>query len=518
MDRSAQSSKPFLGRSGWLAYGALNIVVAIVFLLGAAIGGGSLAEFPYVVLLFAICASPLPFIRRLNDAYALLGVVMAINFISFGLADAVGMLSAPTVVRSDKSLIDAGEAVLLVGLLMQLLGGHVGIRLAARSGPPGATKDWSRSFLVPLGLLLWTAGCAATLYQSLVVQPTNTSEAVMAGFTKLGVWKTSILILMENYAGPLGLVVLSYWWSKWAQRSGTLLMLTVIVAQFAVGWVVDTKETALNAPIVMLLTRFVVTGRVPTRWLVCSVLGVILVFPVLTAKRIIMTEGLGLTRVQALEHMGEIIERAIAERNLARSSNKYEQKAGSFLERLSDKAAVETFAEHVGKDHPYLLGAPFVQMLYAFAPRIIWSDKPGENSAQLFNRDFHLSADRDTFISPTHLGELYWNFGYPGVVFGMGVIGILLGYLFARFDPSLGTSISGVLVLIVTLYELAVRRGGQIELEYVVWMRTMVLLGLLHLAFARRVAPADEAARGELGLPMPARGVQEPVPFPNLLR
>jgi hypothetical protein len=371
---------------------------------------------------------------------------------------------------------------------------------------------------VPVGLLLWTAGCAATLYQSLVVQPTNTSEAVIAGFAKLGLWNTSLLILMENYAGPLGLVVLSYWWSKWAQRSGTLLMLTIVVAQFAVGWVVDTKETALNAPFVMLLTRFVVTGRVPTRWLVCSVLGAMLVFPVLAAKRVIMTEGLGLTRVQALEHMGEIIERAIEERNLARSSNKYEQKAGSFLERLNDKAAVETFAEHVGKDHPYLMGKPFVQMLYAFAPRIIWSDKPGENSAQLFNREFHLSADRDTFISPTHLGELYWNFGYPGVVFGMGVIGMLLGYVFARFDPSRGTSITGVLVLIVTLYELALRHEGQIELEYVVWMRTMVLLGLLHLAFARRVAPTDEVARGKLALPMPARDGREPVLFPNLLR
>jgi hypothetical protein len=518
MDRSAQSPTTFLARSGWPVYCALNVAVALVLLIGAGIGGGSLLELPYVMLLFAICSSPLPFIKRLNDAYALLGVVMAINFISFGLADAVGMLSAPKFVRPDSSLVDAGEAILLIGLLMQVLGGHVGIRLAARRGATEVAKDWPRSFLVPIGLLLWTAGCVATLYQSLVVQPTNTSEAVVAGFTKLGVWKTSILILMENYAGPLGLVVLSYWWSKWAQRSGTLLMLTIILVQFAVGWVVDTKETALNAPVVMLLTRFVVAGRVPTRWLVCSVLGAMLVFPVLTAKRIIMTEGLGLTRVQALEHMGEIIERAIAERNLARTSNKYEQKAGSFLERLTDKAAVETFAEHVGKDHPYLMGAPFIQILYAFAPRIIWSDKPGENSAQLFNRDFHLSADRDTFISPTHLGELYWNFGYPGVIFGMGMIGMLLGYVFARFDPSRGSSVTGVLVLIVTLYELAVRRGGQIELEYVVWMRTMALLGLLHLVFARRGAPGHQAARVGIGLPMTASNVAEPLPFPNLLR
>jgi hypothetical protein len=512
------STNPVFGQSGWLVYGALNLAVLVAIIAGASVGGGSLAELPYVMLMFAICASPLLFIARFNDAFALLGVVMAVNFISFALGDAVAMLSPPKVVRSGDSLMEAGEVVLVAGMLMQLLGGHAGIRLRLALGRSGNPKDWPRSLLIPLGLMLWTGSCAATLYHSLVVQPENTGQAVLSGFAKLGVWKTSVLILFENYAGPLGLVVLSYWWSKWGKRGGNALMLAIIFAQFAVGWVVDTKETAVNAPVVMLLTRFVVTGRVPVRWLICSFLGIMLVFPVLTAKRVIMTEGLGLSRVEALAHMGELIERAIEERDLVRTSNKYDQKAGTFLGRLTDKSAVETFVDHIGKDKPYKLGSTLQPMLYVFIPRIIWSNKPGENAALLFNREFNISADRDTYISPTHIGELYWNFGFIGVAVGMALIGLLLGYVFARFDPSRRTSITGVLVLIVTLYELAVRRGGQIEAEYVVWLRTMALLGLLHLAFARAAASSAAPADASTVLPLADGGMGHSVRFPNLLR
>jgi hypothetical protein len=96
----------------------------------------------------------------------------------------------------------------------------------------------------------------------------------------------------------------------------------------------------------------------------------------------------------------------------------------------------------------------------------------------------------------------------------MLLIGILLGVICGRFDPSLHSSITGVLVLIVTFYELVARRGGQIEIEYAVWIRTLLLIGLLHLAFARQRgvrmlggSPASPEPTGNLSLR-----------FPNLLR
>ena len=481
--------KSFLEKSGWLVYVALNLLFFVILVSGAVVGGGSFKHLPYVALMFAVCSSPIPFIHRFNDRYAMLAVMCGVYFLSFAMGDAVAMLSPSLREPADGALFTAGEAVLLLGTVVQVAGFHAGVRIFGAARTPTVARDWPRSLLLPVGLMIWIVGCAATLYLSLVVQPENTNASVAAGFSRLGVWKTTGLMFIQNYAGPLGIVILAYWWSRWAPRGGSALMIIIICVQFAAGWLIDQKAVALNAPLVILLTRFVTTGRVPMRWLVCAAVGMALIFPVMTAKRIIMTEGLGLNRAQALSRTGEILRRAIAERDVAQTGKKYEQKTQTFLERATDKGAVERFAAHVGVDHPYRMGSTLEPILYAFIPRLVWSDKPGESSAQLFNREFRLSEDRDTYISPTHIGELYWNFGLVGVITGMTLIGLLLGGVCGRFDQSRQASITGVLVLIVTLYELVVRRGGQIEVEYVVWMRTLALIWLLHLLLAKRSQP-----------------------------
>jgi hypothetical protein len=502
-----------LSRTGWPLWACFNLLFALLLIGGAAAGGGSLAELPYVVCLFAICSSAVPFVRRLNDPYAILAVIGAVYFVGFGITDAMGMFTPGLLPRPEQSLMDAGEAVVLAGMGCQFMGFHLGMRLSRRPSEAQPPKDWATGLLLPSGLGIWAAGAGTTLYQSLIVQSDNSAAAVASGFAKLGVWNTTGLIAMENYAGPLGLVILGYWWARHPRRGATALIIAVILIQFCVGWVIDRKESALNAPLVLLLTRLLVQGVIPMRWIAASILGVILVFPILTAKRIIMTEGLGLTRAQALSHTTEILARAFVERNTARSSNKYEQKTQSFIERANDKAAVEVLVAHAGVDHPFRAGDTFEGMLYTFVPRVVWSDKPGENSSVTFNREFNFSADRDTHISPTHLGELYWNFGLPGVLFGMTCIGGLLGFISAKFDPSRHTSMTGILVLIVTLYELVARFEGQIELEYVVWIRTLALIGILHLLFARR---------GRLTLPAVAATARpsstDVMHFPNLLR
>jgi hypothetical protein len=510
--------RPFLGQSGWAVYGAVNLLLVVALLVGAAIGGGSLAELPYVVLLFAICASTIPFVGALNGAYAVLAVAMAHYFIEFALLDAVHMFSPPQADLVRAGLLSAGEVMILTGALLKIMGFHAVVRFTLGKRAPGAPKDWPPIALLLIGLGTWAASSALNLYEALYLLADNSDAAAAAASAKLGVLGTNATLLVTHYLGPLGIMILAYWWSVWHRRGSSALMIVVIVAQFIVGWIVDTKEIAIGAPIIMLLTRFIALGRVPARWGICTLLGVLLVFPVLTAKRIIVTEGLHLTRAQALSQAGEILMRSISERDIVRQGTRYAQKSQSFLERATDKAAVEMFAEHVGRDKPFKMGATLDQVLYVFVPRFVWSDKPGENTAETFNRDFHLSEDPDTHISPTHLGELYWNFGYPGVIVGMLFFGALLGYVSGRFDPSVETSITRVLVIMVTLYDTAVGSGGQIDIAYVLWMRTLVLIWLLHLLLSRPVAHPALPAKAAAGAVKTRAAISTPIRFENLLR
>jgi hypothetical protein len=500
----------------WILYVALNLMFGVTLLAGVAITGGSLAALPYVALMFALCSSPIPFIGRLNGAFAMLGVAMAAYFLKFAMLDAVSMFTPSTRAAAREVMFDRAEIVILLGALMAVIGFHVGARITNAKPGSELPTDWPRALLVPIGLLLWSSGCAADLYQTLILRPDASDAAVKAGFSKIGIWGTSGLVLV-NYAAPLGLVILAYWWAVARERFSSALMLGIIIVQFAVGWIVDTKEVALNAPLIMLLTRFVTLGKVPLRWLVCSILGIVLVFPVLTAKRAITSEAMHLTNVQALPHTAEILWRAISERNTAREG-KFGDKTQTFLERITDKGALEIFVRRVPMEHPYKMGSTFVPMLYTFIPRVIFSDKPGGNTAQLFNREFHLSEDPDTYMSPSHIGELYWNFGIAGTTIGMALIGLVLGFVCACFDLSVRASLTRVLVIIVTLYELVARGEGQIELEYVLWIRTLLLIGILHFLLARTEPQRTMTPIPRARMPSDDRAPSASVRFPHLMR
>jgi len=500
----------------WMLYAALNVTFCLALVVGSAVGGGNLAQFPYVALLFAICTSPLPFIERLNGPFAMLAAAMAAYFVEFGALDAVSMLKPATQGFLAEAGIGRTEVVLWVGALMQIVGFHVAARLTGGRGPV-APKDWSPGLLVPIGLALWTAASLATLYHAFVVQPGTSSASIQAGLAKLGIWRATGLITVENYAGPLGIMIIAYWWAVRRKRLATPLVLGLCLAQFVIGWIVDTKEVAISAPVIALLTRFIVLGKVPIRWLVGAVVAIALVFPIMSAKRVVMTEELGMTRAEALPRTFAILMRTLEEGD-AIKGGKYEQTSETFLQRESLKANVDLIIKGTAMGHPYKLGSTFEPLLYVFLPRIIWSDKPGGNSAQTLNREFHISADPDTFISPSHLGEWYWNFGLGGVILGMALSGALLGYISVRFDPSVHASVSRVLVIIVTLYLIVARSEGQVEIQYALWARSVALIGLLHL-FLARGAPqrADGLASSGGSSPAAPNGV-EFVRFPNLMR
>jgi len=382
-------------------------------------------------------------------------------------------------------VISETEWVILLGAVAQLAGFALVSGLAGHRAR-AASRDWPRAALAPVGLLLWCAGNAATLYESLAVFVGHSNQAFDAGLARLGSWPALLMFFVSEYAGPLGLVILVYWWCVWKPRGGALLLALLVLAQVVVGWVVDTKEVALAAPLIVILTRTVCVGRLPLRWLVVAAAGVAFIFPIMTAKRIIMTEDLGLTAQAALPRTMELLWRSINEHGAVRSG-RYAQVSQTFVERSTLKPNVELIVRNVGKTHPYRMGATLEPMLSALTPRILWSDSRPENSAQTFNREFQISEDPDTYISLSHLGEWYWNFGLIGVALGMTLAAAAFALVAVRCEPAAGISLTRVLVVIVTLYEVAARAEGQIEVQYVVWVRSLLFIGLLHLLFARPV-------------------------------
>ena len=70
--------------------------------------------------------------------------------------------------------------------------------------------------------------------------------------------------------------------------------------------------------------------------------------------------------------------------------------------------------------------------MYTFIPRLLWPDKPSVSRGAWFTAYLGAAAREEEATTSTGIsatGELYWNFGVPGVAVGMCGIGLLYGLL-----------------------------------------------------------------------------------------
>lgn len=114
--------------------------------------------------------------------------------------------------------------------------------------------------------------------------------------------------------------------------------------------------------------------------------------------------------------------------------------ADAFFDRIFDPTPVGYIVSEVRRaGHMY--GATMGYLAYALIPRVVWPDKPSVPRGRWFDSyviGAAQSDDRVVSLGQTSAGELYWNFGIPGVVVGMFAMGLLLGLLWrmAGTDPS----------------------------------------------------------------------------------
>jgi hypothetical protein len=286
------------------------------------------------------------------------------------------------------------------------------------------------------------------------------------------------------------------------------------VLQLLLGFVVDIKGLAMLGGILVIMTCVLVDGRVPKGWLVAGAIFVVLIFPVFQAYRTVIHGDRGLARTTVIANFGKVLQLTLAADNKVNSGR---DRAQTFLERSSVKGSTELIIEKSGNGVDFQQGHTLSPILATFVPKIIWSGKQEVQTGQMVNKLFHVSDSDDVFISPSNLGELYWNFGWFGVLLGMGVIGLICGWVGARFNLAEYSTVTRILVTVVTIKQLIVGFEGAIAPGYVVWMRSLAAIGILHLIFARIPVVSrlfEPTVLGPEAAPDRAAGRQL---FPNLL-
>jgi len=105
-------------------------------------------------------------------------------------------------------------------------------------------------------------------------------------------------------------------------------------------------------------------------------------------------------------------------------------------------------------------GATLVSWVYAPIPRTYWLDKPVVRSGQIIGQIIYEGQFVKTGVPPGFVAELYWNFGFPGVVVGMFVFGLGLRYLYEAFRPLLTRNRNALLLYVGLMLPFALQLLG----------------------------------------------------------
>jgi hypothetical protein len=296
-----------------------------------------------------------------------------------------------------------------------------------------------------------------------------------------------------------------------------LVMLTVIFIQVVLGFASDTKSGAMLGGVLVIVTSFLVNGRVPKLWLACGVVLVIVAFPIFQAHRAITVNQQGMSNAQTARHIGSALQTALQNEKLVSSDFGGAQAyhSQSFFERMSVKSSVDMIVKRTGNDVAYQHGYTLIPLLTSFIPRFFWPDKLDVQTGELLNEKFHVTDDSVTYISPSYLGELYWNFGWAGTILSMVLFGAMLGWINRLCDLSSRTSLTRLLIMAITIYQLCVRFEGSIAVQFAVWLRSVMAILLMHWAFARHTDVSTGLKRAKK--PMLGLQPQAELKFPNLM-
>lgn len=497
-------------------YAGMN--VAFFLLVGTALACGNAQDprIPYLVLLFALCSSTVIDLDGLNGRYALLGIFLIAYFVMFGLADLSALIVEP-VHSVDGSqagqTISRTESVVLVGALLAILAYRSAVLVCSLAPQSPLKQNWSKASVMAVGLMMWLIGTYATYHWYIYIITGTTNEAVRRGLQSQGTWLSSAYILAQMMQ-PLGMLLIAYLWRMARPPLLWVLIAAVIAVQVWIGFIAELKGLALLGGILIIVTIVLIDGRIPKLWLAGAVICATIVFPIFQTYRAEIAHDRGLSRTSTVANFGHILDLVLAAETRVTTGP---DRAQTFLERSSLLGSVQTIVDGTANGVPYQHGFTLTPIWATFVPKILWSDKPDVPTGQIMNKAFHITDSDDIFISPSHLGELYWNFGWPGVIVGMSAIGALLGFVGARFNLAQGKTVTRLLVTVVTIKQLVAGFESSIAAIYVVWLRSLAGIALLHLIFARVPAAALLSKPRSVPEPSPSDGVDAVKPFPNLL-
>jgi hypothetical protein len=129
--------------------------------------------------------------------------------------------------------------------------------------------------------------------------------------------------------------------------------------------------------------------------------------------------------------------------------------------RLDGIGILSVIVRDAGTRVPFQGGWSLAYIPAAYVPRLIWPGKPKFITGQWVTDNFGYGPEIRSSTGSTWMGELYYNFGWTGIVVGMTLLGVWFRFLQESF-LGIHATIPAMLAGIVTILTLSAGVGGDL--------------------------------------------------------
>jgi hypothetical protein len=347
----------------------------------------------------------------------------------------------PSPIPLTPDTIAPGLIAALVGFVVFLAGFLLPIGGAAARAIPKLRREWSLETALGVAIVAIPLGWAVLLASMLGLIPERAGSGVLgaiASGTTIGI----------------GLIVLGY--RRYRSRVALLLLLLMIPPTMLFNFFTSVKVLFLM-PILMLgIVHIIVTRRLRTWWVAAGLIGMALFYPVAKAYR----EYMMLNEFSTLQVIASP-QRAIGLiKSVASGSSPGEYLEGGFMTtaaRLDGLGILSVILRDTGTRVPYQNGRTLSFIPLSYVPRLFWKDKPKFETGQWVTDNYGHGPQIESSTGCTWLGELYFNFGWIGLVVGMTLMGVWLRFLqdyFLGIDATIPALLTGVVAILTIVHGL----------------------------------------------------------------
>jgi hypothetical protein len=286
-----------------------------------------------------------------------------------------------------------------------------------------------------------------------------------------------------------GIALIALCYERYRSSAAFLMLILVIAPTMFFNFFTSSKFLFL-APLVMVVAvRIIVTRRLRGWWFAAALIIVALFYPVSQSYRnYMLLNHLSAVDVIVRPWRAFAIMGGVASTFTVDPAAYFQTGMETTLRRFDYLGILSVIMRDAGERVPFQNGRTVAFVPLSFIPRLLWPDKPLFDTGQWVTNEFGWGPHVESSTGCSWMGELYFNFGWGGVVVGMALLGIWFRFLqetFLRSDATIPAMLAGI----VTILAIVPTVGGDLLAPTAGVIMTVAPIVLIHIVLGVLTPP-----------------------------